>query len=1284
MSTSGGSSNEFPFGTSQAFGQETKMFLSGKDDEFPISAIDRKLWQGKTTVKISDLEKAQNDVAKLEDGVNRAVRHMNRSLNQKVNWVNDVVANTNANFDTLKVQFVTLTERVDILEQDNDGTNSGGTVSITNQNRASLAPFATPMGNAQPNQVVPNQVPIHQLSSEDEDDGPTLFGLNMLSSGSTVGSGLEMFCEESVFAFDDWAERFKDYLSVSGKAYTEQEKVTRLKLALRDTPRALFKELLPAQTDTLDSALSELRQKLDSPQRREIAKRTLSLCKQREDETVAQFLRRLTPLVDATNSSLTGDIRKEKICEEFLDRLKPNISFLIRLVGLSRAKDLDLVRAQAEELEALLLMNKGDEASRLSQAVNALNNQSSQSQWSTEANQNNDRAGQWSSDNNVRGFRPFSGSNATRQQRRGRGGRGRSRNWGGGRQEQFSQRNWSSNPRCHYCDRAGHFAYNCHQRRANFRGNSNQSFHQGRWSNQQPRQSQGQWQNRQNPVNMMDATSSSNTSPGFFENLAKSLLDLKIQDNRNYKNEEPRSGAMNALTHIKPETTAMDCQVETELLKESTSESPACGPETKTNAPKTSNWERPSVRSKVASLMFITLMLFGMTLPFTTANMPHLPMHPLVCQTQNGGKIWQLPAVTGCSKLSIDHSKAPVGRTFDVFSPNLFEHSAEAWACRKVRKSVRKYTSITNVPIQETLEPLMLQMTPSECKQMSENGKCSLGLLINDSGLLHTDKKLDLSPRMWLIGSFSWSTISTENCYLFKTKIMSQHGSTVMQSPLGSVNNCQFKAGQCEMEDKTLLMWDTNTTRACEFSKIGTWKGLQLDNIWISDEVSFRLTFSNNTKKVNSCGLNLIKSEEGFAVQDLPSDDSNESSKRSRRTRSLESWVTESEMNSKLSYLDEQVREMLTLSFSQTIKSICEYMLETRRWAATALLSDPTTFARKLFQSGKLVAKVAGPELIKVWPCIELQAHDYEFAKIGSAIDSEFECFDKIPIKFRVKDNKRMAFIDPRTMILSSDARLAPCSEYRKQLIFVRGSLYEVDQIDAQVKPVNANRIDGFSLNLSLAPTYARHSFLHLALVNVSDFIGQFYDANLARESELTFQIKGEDTVITKTLSEQWEQVSESIRNKMFGNWEQIGKIVMSVMIIIVFADFLIRFGLMIRDEYVGRGATRRMTFGGNITQEIVKSPACLNMTDLNACVELGNEIELSPVKLIEPAQIQACKIAGKRRRPAKKTRFSFRTPKILIGLLIIFLPNAFANPDMKRESESQNKKKWQNVRGRE
>uniref|UniRef100_A0A183CDH0 PH domain-containing protein n=1 Tax=Globodera pallida TaxID=36090 RepID=A0A183CDH0_GLOPA len=79
-----------------------------------------------------------------------------------------------------------------------------------------------------------------------------------------------MFGEESAAEFDDWAERFKDHLTVSGKNFTDQEKVTRFKLCLKDAPRALFKELSPAQTTTLDLAMSALRAKLDSPQRREI------------------------------------------------------------------------------------------------------------------------------------------------------------------------------------------------------------------------------------------------------------------------------------------------------------------------------------------------------------------------------------------------------------------------------------------------------------------------------------------------------------------------------------------------------------------------------------------------------------------------------------------------------------------------------------------------------------------------------------------------------------------------------------------------------------------------------------------------------------------------------------------------------------------------------------------------------------------------------------------------------------------------------------------------------
>uniref|UniRef100_A0A914GZG9 Retrotransposon gag domain-containing protein n=1 Tax=Globodera rostochiensis TaxID=31243 RepID=A0A914GZG9_GLORO len=258
---------------------------------------------------------------------------------------------------------------------------------------------------------------------------PTIYGINMISSGFSTISSLEMFGEESASAFDDWADRFKDHLTVSGKNFTDQEKVTRLKLCLKDAPRALFKELSPAQTTTLDLAMTALRAKLESPQRREIAKRTLTLCRQREDESVAQFLRRLTLLVKATNHSLTETQRKEKVCEEFLDRLKPSMSFLIRLIGLTQAKSLEIVKAQAEELEALLLANRGEEWNACPSPGDAGNEQGS-------------------SGSNMRNFGQFSAPNEQRQPPSFGGARGGFRNWGQGRQEQFSHNNWSGDRQC--------------------------------------------------------------------------------------------------------------------------------------------------------------------------------------------------------------------------------------------------------------------------------------------------------------------------------------------------------------------------------------------------------------------------------------------------------------------------------------------------------------------------------------------------------------------------------------------------------------------------------------------------------------------------------------------------------------------------------------------------------------------------------------------------------------------------------------------------------------------
>ncbi|KAL3093415.1 hypothetical protein niasHT_027422 [Heterodera trifolii] len=222
--------------------------MSGEDqNDLSISAIDRNFWVGKTQVKVNDVERAHLDVLRLEDGMNRATQ---------ITTLTDQIVNP-----------TTVTTK-------GTGVSKASTQSVGSQRTNTMAPQLN--------------VPQQNTPALAEDELQGIFALTSV--------GLEAFGEESVIAFDRWSEKFKDYIAAMGRTWTDDEKIARLKLALMDTPRDLFKQLTAADTNNVDNALVALRSKLDSPQRRELAKRTLTMCKQREDESIAQFVKRLTPL----------------------------------------------------------------------------------------------------------------------------------------------------------------------------------------------------------------------------------------------------------------------------------------------------------------------------------------------------------------------------------------------------------------------------------------------------------------------------------------------------------------------------------------------------------------------------------------------------------------------------------------------------------------------------------------------------------------------------------------------------------------------------------------------------------------------------------------------------------------------------------------------------------------------------------------------------------------------------------------------------------------------------
>ena len=232
-------------------------------NEYDVDAIDKQFWVGKTKISLNDIEKAHGDLVSLQDGLNRAIRHVNRKARANFDAINRLANSVNLNSVTVEAQIQSLVERIDQLESNNGIVeNDLNRSERMNDTLIRLNPFA--------------------------DDNPEVINEINTLTGIT---GLEVFSQESVSAFDKWSRRFKNYMAVMSRNMNEQEKLDRLRLALDDTPRDLFDKLSTAEAATVDTVLRALKEKLDSPQRKELAKRSLVLCKQREDETVGSFLK---------------------------------------------------------------------------------------------------------------------------------------------------------------------------------------------------------------------------------------------------------------------------------------------------------------------------------------------------------------------------------------------------------------------------------------------------------------------------------------------------------------------------------------------------------------------------------------------------------------------------------------------------------------------------------------------------------------------------------------------------------------------------------------------------------------------------------------------------------------------------------------------------------------------------------------------------------------------------------------------------------------------------------
>jgi hypothetical protein len=167
---------------------------------------------------------------------------------------------------------------------------------------------------------------------------------------------IDTYSSNSHKSFAVWSQRFQDFIDAFGNKMNEAEKVARLKLALDGHPRQVFDELTDEQKSTLANALKFLTAKIDSPQKREVARATIAAIRQEDGETIADFSERLRRLVDQAYSHMTFPARRERLCELFLEKMDQNVAFLVKLTGLQ--SDFETARTKAMEVEAMMAQRK--------------------------------------------------------------------------------------------------------------------------------------------------------------------------------------------------------------------------------------------------------------------------------------------------------------------------------------------------------------------------------------------------------------------------------------------------------------------------------------------------------------------------------------------------------------------------------------------------------------------------------------------------------------------------------------------------------------------------------------------------------------------------------------------------------------------------------------------------------------------------------------------------------------------------------------------------------------
>uniref|UniRef100_A0A8R1DQU3 CCHC-type domain-containing protein n=1 Tax=Caenorhabditis japonica TaxID=281687 RepID=A0A8R1DQU3_CAEJA len=481
---------------------------------------------------------------------------------------------------------------------------------------------------------------------------------------------------------------------------------------------------------------------------------------------------------------------------------------------------------------------------------------------------------------------------------------------------------------------------------------------------------------------------------------------------------------------------------------------------------------------------------------------PAFAVDPLVCMPHSPQYI-RLPAPLDCSKASSPEPHPVVYKELTIYRPNTIAYESNGTLCKIVKRVTKYSVNMFGVRSEESTVK-QLTVSSEECQNMKKFLHCNHGDLVPVNGIYKTlnDHVINWPSAPFSVFLGTQVTEST-NCFLLNTRVTTRFGKETPESPAGSMAGCRFTSGFCNTREGAAFQWTPNPRQECKYLELKTMKGYMTNNIWLSKEKEFAISFDRNSTKLIDCGRKLTISDQGYGVSMATRN------KRASTVDELTNFVPSNQLAAQLLAVEEAVLETTAAWFANNFMSWCSSFNAITAATHAATASNPTLAARQLLKKENIFARYIGSDVLSFQVCSPVPQDSFEFVPFTKT------CYSKPALRVRLPTNTSIVtFIDLTTRVITNRAHPVECSLVTNFQYVSNKTLHSLDPFSLQLKSNSDFQLSDIPSSTALGAVPQEHLIFHnLVLGSLSENIQDTH------YNEIWEALQGSPAAITRIIS---------------------------------------------------------------------------------------------------------------------------------------------------------------------